>query len=348
MYDYLLDKLVNDKVIVLLLVGVLFFPFVSACSNGEGPVPARSVETLRELTGVATRLVWVQDLGENRDVFTQGKQLRLMGFDSEDGKGERAILAGPENFVRPLISPSGKQVVFSNSHRQRVELVDWSGKNRRVLTNGLAVAVWGDPVSGIEWVYVARSPLRKSKWPTFQHLYRVQLKKPAMEELIWDKTVLGTIVQFSGDGKSFVAETPWPHCTLVNLNKGKIHRYAKGCWPALAPDQSGRAWFFDDAHKNLEMIDMAKGTEITIPLSNAAGIDGYEVYHPRWANHPRYMVMSGPYTIRKGGNRIRGGGAGVEIHAGRFNRDYTAVEAWVQVSSNQRADFYPDMWVGRD
>jgi hypothetical protein len=35
----------------------------------------------------------------------------------------------------------------------------------------------------------------------------------------------------------------------------------------------------------------------------------------------------------------------VEIHIGRFNADLTAIESWWQATRNDRADFFPDVWV---
>ena len=346
MNNYLLNKLLNNKLIVFLFICP--FLLMSACRGEQSQESNSPLSAVRAFTGSPTRLVWVQDLLDNRDVVAKGNHLGLMGYDSEDGRGERIILPGPENFMRPLITPSGREVVFTEFRQKKVQVVDWSGKNRRHLTNGLAVSTWRDPADGIEWVYVARTPLSKYKGPTFQHLYRVQLQNPLVEELVWDKTVFGATVQFSGDGRRFSAEIPWPDCAVMDLDKKEARRYGRGCWPALAPDNSYRFWFFDGAHRNLDMVDTRKGTQHKIPLTGAPGIEGSEVYHPRWSNHPRYMVMTGPYTIREGGNNIRGGGAGIEIYAGRFNKRYTAVEAWVQVSNNQRADFYPDMWVARD
>jgi hypothetical protein len=346
MYNYLLDKLLNDKLIVFLCISL--FSLIPACRGEQSQESDKVLSIVHTFTGSPTRLVWVQDLLDNRDVVAKGNHLRLMGYDSEDGKGERLILPGPENFMRPLITPSGKKIVFTEFHQKKVQVVDWSGKNRKILTNGLALTTWRDPDDDIEWVYVARSPLSKSKGPTFRQLYRVQLQNPAVEELVWDKTVFGATVQLSGDGRRFSAEIPWPDCAVIDLDKKDARRLGKGCWPALAPDNSYRFWFFDGAHRNINMVDSRKGTQHKIPLTGAPGIEGNEVYHPRWSNHPRYMVMTGPYTIREGGNNIRGGGAGIEIYAGRFNKNYTAVEAWVQVSNNQRADFYPDMWVARD
>ena len=39
----------------------------------------------------------------------------LMGLDTEDGKGERAIVAERGNYTKPLITPSGARVVYSTN-----------------------------------------------------------------------------------------------------------------------------------------------------------------------------------------------------------------------------------------
>jgi len=58
-----------------------------------------------------------------------------------------------------------------------------------------------------------------------------------------------------------------------------------------------------------------------------------------------FMVMTGPYKVGKGGNKIGGGGGGVEIYLGRFDSKHTRIEKWVQVTHNRRGDFYPDAWI---
>ncbi len=343
----LLNMLLNKKAIALLFICIFFL--LSACRDKQAAEQVQTILNLHEFTGGSpVRLVWVQDILDNKDVSAQGEHLRLMGYDSEDGKGEQIILAGPGNFFRPLITPSGQQVVFSDFHQRKVQVVDWSGENRHYLTRGRALAVWRDPADGIEWIYVGRGAIQDSPGPGSERLYRVQLKNPVIEELVWNKAPFGGAVHVSGDGRRFSAEVAGAACALIDIDRQEAYRQGKGCWPAVAPDYSYRFWFFDGAHRNLEMVDTRQGTRNRIYLANAPGIEGHEVYHPRWSNHPRYMAMTGPYTIRQGGNNIRGGGGGVEIYIGRFNESYTDVEAWFQVSTNQRADFYPDLWLASD
>lgn len=335
-------KLPGITGMIFLFMGLLIF--LGACRSEQPQVKARDISTLHELAGAPVRIVWVQDLGDNTDVSAQSDHLRLMGYDSEDDQGERVILPGPENFYRPLIAPSGNRVIFSDFKKHRVQVVDWSGRNRRDLTTGRALAVWHNPADGIDWVYVGRSSEGYQK-PGSTRLYRVQLNKPSIEELVWETMPFGDAVHVSGDGRYFSAEIANAECALIDTDRGQARSYGKGCWPGVSPDQAFRFWFFDGSHRNLEMVDTRQGTRSRIHLASAPGIAGHEVYHPRWSNNSRFMVMTGPYMIRQGGNNIRGGGDGVEVYAGRFNPAYTEIEAWFRVTSNQRADFYPDMWV---
>jgi hypothetical protein len=86
-----------------------------------------------------------------------------------------------------------------------------------------------------------------------------------------------------------------------------------------------------------------------MPLNTVPGFRNAEVYHPRWSNHPRFMVMSGPYTLgTPGANQVRAGGAQTEIYLGRFSADYTSIEAWARVTRNSGGDSFPDVWIDRD
>ena len=55
----------------------------------------------------------------------------------------------------------------------------------------------------------------------------------------------------------------------------------------------------------------------------------------------RFMTMTGPYL----NHGDPANGSEVEIYLGRFTPDMTAIEKWVVVSRNKRADFYPDAWI---
>jgi hypothetical protein len=152
-------------------------------------------------------------------------------------------------------------------------------------------------------------------------------------------------VMVSRDGRTLGALFPWPHAGIANLENKTWAVLGRGCWPSLSPDDANLLWIFDGAHRNLVMHTRDNSRQWTVKINGAPGVDGYEVYHPRWANHVRFFGLSGPYKAGAGGNQIASGGRGVEIYLGRFDRGLHAAEDWVQVTRNDVADFYPDVWL---
>ncbi|MBI4520845.1 MAG: hypothetical protein HY701_08400, partial [Gemmatimonadetes bacterium] len=142
---------------------------------------------LRDMTGVRARMVWVQDAGNGTDVFAGGADLRLMGLDTDDGLGERPILPDRANYVRPLLTSSGQQVVFSNRHTDRVWIVGWDGTGLRPLGRGMALAVWRDPLDGRDWVYVGTDRQEDA----FGTLRRRRIDEPEVDETVWNQTLVG-------------------------------------------------------------------------------------------------------------------------------------------------------------
>lgn len=49
------------------------------------------------LTGGRTRAVWIRDLGDGTDILGFGAQVLVMGFDTGDNLGERAIVDTPRH-----------------------------------------------------------------------------------------------------------------------------------------------------------------------------------------------------------------------------------------------------------
>jgi hypothetical protein len=294
------------------------------------------------LTGAHTRVVWMRDVAENRGTRGETEDFQLMGYDSRDGRGVRAILGARGNYFRPLLTPDGRRVVFSKFGAREVWVVDFDGSNLRRVGPGIAAALWADPNTGITWVYgsdVARAG----------PLVRYPLDDPGQVETLWTKTpiipVMPGNLQVSADGLKMAANLPWPVSGVAQLPDGAWAQTGRGCWPAIAPDHSYLSWTFDGRHRNLLMHDPWENRDWKVKISGAPGVDDHEVYHPRWSNHPRFMAMSGPYREGKKNKRLGGGGAGVDIHVGRFNEDFTEIEAWANVTGSDRAEFYPDVWV---
>jgi|GEM_PF-2874694 len=291
------------------------------------------------------RVVWVQDMGEGRDVDALGGNLRLMGLDTGDGRGERVILGTVKNYAKPLITPSGNRVVFSDRTRKSIYVVNWDGSGLREVRAGFGLAVWRDPRDGREWIYYGSEETRAGG-PHCPVVYRTLLDSPGAGELVWNQAPVSVdSFQLSADGRMAGVNVPWPVGGVAELPNGSLRRLGSGCWTALAPDNSYAFWVFDSPHRNLYIDDISGEQGRWVSINGAPGIDGYEVYHPRWSNHPRIMVMTGPYKVGPGPNRIAEGGREVEVYVGRFNDNYTAIESWWRVTNNNLGDFFPDVWI---
>lgn len=299
---------------------------------------------LESLTGAHTRVVWLQDAWEHEDVFSARGRVRLMALDSRDGRGEQVQIEGPAPLRRPLISPCGQWILYSRNDDGGVWVLGWDSEVPSRLTDGVALAVT-DAEEGF-WVYVGRAPVDPDAMDAFAEVVRVNAMNGSLEEPVWKEAPVGRDnFQVSPDGRWAGALFPWPTAGLADLETGTWQEMGRGCWTGLAPLEEPLMWILDGAHRNLNMVHGSSGERWQVPVARHEAFGGHEIYHPRWSSHPRILTVSGPYKIRKGGNNIRGGGDSVEIHVGRFAADWRSVEAWVQVTDNAHANFFPDVWV---
>ncbi|WP_153306743.1 hypothetical protein [Desulfonatronum thioautotrophicum] len=307
--------------------------------------PAGSLEEqIEDLTGSHTRVTWIQDVGDGGDPFARGDSLRLMGFDSRDGQGERIILEQPANYAKPMITPHGDRVVYTDRNQGAVMIVSWDGTHQTKLTAGTALEVWAEPGTGREWVFVGTEKTQ-DRAPSYHRVDRFPLDGLSPPEMVWDMSpVTEDNFQLSIDGRLAGGMFPWSDAGVARLPNGGWTQLGRGCWVSLSPDDQNLFWMFDGAHRNLDMIQYGTDRRWRVNINSAPGIDGYEVYHPRWSNHPRFMTMTGPYKVGGGGNKIGGGGTDVSVHIGRFSEDFQQIEAWVRLTGDQWADFYPDVW----
>jgi hypothetical protein len=304
---------------------------------------------LEAFTKGHSRVAWVQDQSDSSsDTMARGDALRLMGYDSRDGRGECAVIGDSGSYAKPLITPDGQRIVVSNRKRNSFMVVNWDGSTARQLHTGYAVNLWRDPSDGVTWVYY----LSRSRGTGERHvdgpIRRRRLDGEAHDELVWDATpITPDNFQVSRDGRHAAGLFPWPNAGLATLPNRAWRKFGTGCWTSLAPDNSLVAWVFDGQHRNIH-VHSRSGYKWRVSVNAAPGINGFEVYHPRWSNHARYMVMTGPYlgeAAHSGGNRIRAGGKAVEIYVGRFHAGYQKIEAWHQLTDNASGDFYPDLWI---
>jgi hypothetical protein len=314
------------------------------------PSPAETAaESVRRLTGAPTRLVWCRDMDPaGADSSAQSNGLTLVGFDTEDTVPERVICGTVTNYHKPMFAADGRRIVFSRFLPRRICVVNWDGSGMRDLSAGLAEAVWRDPKTGTDWVYATRDAAGEGEWANWAGtpLFRFPLDAPDRTAIVWDRTPVSCdSLQLSTDGRIASGLFPHPKAGSLDLETGALNTFTRGCWTAMSPDNSYLMWVFDGPHRNLRFFRAAGAQLREVAINTAPGVGKYEVYHPRWSNHPRILAVTGPYKGGSGDNRIAGGGPAVEVYLGRLAPDAAAVEDWVKVTNNDRPDFYPDAWV---
>ena len=322
----------------------LLLPVFVACQSATAR-DGTSAE-VHALTGAHTRVVWVQHDGS--DPFAMSRNLVLMGFDSDDGQGERVIVSERGSYVKPMLTPRGNRILFSTHFDlgdSSVHIVNFDGSGLRRFDRGFVMAVWQNPADGSEWVYIGSDYHRQGSYRT---ITRVKIDEPSVREEVWkgDAISIDTF-QVSPDGKLGGGLFPWPAAGVADMQQRKWKQFGDGCWTALNDAGTPLFWYFDGAHRNLTIVDVARDRKWVVPINRAPGFDNPEVYHPLWTRHPRFMTMSGPYN-QGGANQVRSGGRQSEIWIGRFNGDFTAIEAWARVTNNAGGDSYPDVWIDRD
>lgn len=308
---------------------------------------------IESLTGARTKLVWVRDLGGGKDPFTHGNRFALMGLDTDDAEGIRRLLPETDNFSRPMISPDGEQVIFSRRNGKEeggtvkwspeIHIWNWKDRQDRVLRAGYAVDVWRNPADGGSWIYAVKS-LKDGAGPNpdGSDLVRFPLSDPEKEESVWSRGMITTDnLQVNRSGTAASALVPWPNAGRFDFQARQFVRLTTGCWPSLAPDDSGLSWVFDGKHEHLRMFLPGLRDSWKVDISHADTIKGRAGYHPRWSNDPRIVTFTGPFR-----GRVHIGGKGVEVVVARLNAAMTKVEDSLSLrDKTKNPDWYPDVWV---
>ena len=315
---------------------------LAAGSSSSAQAVAGPGAEVRALTGAHTRVAWVQ--GDGTDPDAGGDQLVLMGFDSEDGKGERLILSERRSRTMPRLTPRGNRIVFSSRivpGPPEIFIVNWDGSGLRKLADGFAMALWQNPADGSEWVYAGSE---NKQWD-FATVTRFPIDAPARRELVWNTTMVSMEgFGVTPDGRHLGGQFPWPAAGVADVATKTWKKLGEGCYTSLSDARGPLFWYFDGAHRNLTMVDVDTGKRWMVNISNAPGFEGAEVSHPRWTNHPRFLTITGPYN-QGGPNQSRTGGKQTEVYVGRFSADFSKVEAWARVTKNAWGDSHPDVWI---
>jgi hypothetical protein len=323
-------------------------PAAAGADQQTSAARSGAAASIRALTGTRARVVWVE--GDGTDPYAAGTNLVLMGLDTEDGKGERVILGERGSFLKPMLISDGRRIVYSSHGKDPSEVttfvVNWDGSGKKVVAKGFALAVWTETAGNRDWVYVGTDNSVKSAYD-FHTVTRFPVDDPSARQLVWNKTLVsGDTFQVSADGRTAGGLFPWPKAGVASLPNGDLQTLGDGCWTAFRDAGDGLFWYFDGSHRNVNIVDRKTDRRWMVALNRAPGFDNPEVYHPRWANHPRFVAISGPYN-RGGPNQVRSGGTQAEIYLGRFSADYSRIEAWARVTQNNAGDSYPDIWIER-
>jgi len=299
--------------------------------------PAQGIAAkVLELTGAETRIVWLRNKQweTSKGGVDGGPGHSIMAFDT-GGKGERELVPEGEH-SNPLISPSGRRVIYSakTDGKLRIHCVDWDGENSRVLGEGFALWLWRDPATGIEWVYASDE--------NSQCVDRFQLVKPEVKERIYTGRASNRF-SFSADGTRAVGEFPWPNAGMLYTRTGQVDRkdYRTGCNSYIAPDNSYFVTTMDGSHSQVTLYKPdGSSRDVRLippglkPLKNGGG--GC-MWNPKWASDARHMVVAGPFK-NLGNDRA-------DIWLGQFADDFNSIAKWVQVTDNDFMDVYAYVWV---
>ncbi len=326
------EKIFSVHKIILLALGLLIVGGLSTTS----PLNASQGETLKAFTGQHTKVVWITQEGRV-DTYARGDKHQLWGIDSIDGTA-KAILSIPGSYHRPLISPDGKQIIYSDRVEGVIYAVDWDGTNRRLLGAGAAASFWTDPATGVVYVYA-----QAASGQTVSPIVRFPFHSPEEREEIWNVTPVEVLTpgsfQLSRDGTRAASVFPWPNSGIALLDEGDLIKHRDGCWPGMAPDNSHMYWTFDGSHKILFLHRPGNDEDVRMDLSQAPGIGGQKVYHPRWTNHVQFFVMTGPYD--EDGDHTHP----VDIHLGKFDAEFSGIAAWHQITDMDAPAYFPDVWI---
>jgi hypothetical protein len=326
-------------------------------------LPAPNDQKSKEIeavTGAHTRVVWneCQKAGES-DPFSHDNDQFLNGIDTRDGMGERSILAKMGNYSRPMLTGNGRGILYTRKGKERrngknefiaeIFRTDWQGNEPVRISAGYAVDVWTDSATEVEWVYLVRK-FKSVNGPGLvaRQLCRVRLDDPKVEEVLYgDSRITPDNIQLSRDGHLASGLFPHPSAGVFHFD-GKnvtVQKLLNGCWPSASPDDSGISWIFDGGHKGATFF-ADNGARSWYVSFDAPCAKVGETFHPRWTNHPAYMVLTGPYVGPNTGQQaVKSEQNKADVFLGRFDEKAEKLEAWVQITKPGLAKAYPDAWI---
>jgi nucleotide-binding universal stress UspA family protein len=311
-----------------------------AASSDQKTVAAQ----IKTMTGGAqTKIAWCRSVDGRMDYLgpifkdKQDKTWVVMVFDTEEGR-ERvfAPASTPDAYCLPLITPNGDRLIWTRG-RQDIFIADWNGRNARLLLHGLMAKGVAEDPPGTEWVYVGED---EDPAGSPGAIYRYQIDKPFVKQLVWNKTGTGMRFEVSRDGKWAVSEFGGNNCALAEFPNGNLQVFGQGCNSGLVFDGSFRTFHTLGGHTGIQVQDKGGANGRYIKFDDAPGRNGANVewwwpsgFH--WDG--RFFVMSGPWA---GPRHDRG-----NIIVGQFNESLTGVKQWVRVTDIPQSETYCYAWL---
>ncbi len=331
------------------LVPLLLLSTLAACHRPAPPAATQAdIVDLDPVTqGRRIKIVWAQSAtAGTADIAAQGQDLLLVGLDSKDGKGPRPLLPSLRNIFKPLLSPDGSEVVFTDRFPEpHILSVNWQSGEISDLGPGVAVATWAEAGVPIPWIYALEEIDQAARGGLMgKRLVRFTRANPTDREIIWTQTPMDADgFQLSRDATHASGLLPSPEASILTLPDGKATKLASASWPMLAPDNSYVISTLDPEQSTLTL----RAPQQDEPWNIIANTSGGRIWHPRWSNNPGVIAFTGPYPIAPNHPTFKDNphSLGGEIFIARMGASATQLLSVVQVTHNDRGDVYPDVWV---
>ncbi len=277
-------------------------------------------DVLKLTGGQRARIVWLR--GQNA----------IVALDTADGQVRTLHRGDVGERSWPILSTDGQTLFFAVVPPGRGEVgtvyaLAWdaaAGTTPTELCAGMApVAVWCDPATQVEWLYVATQP-GKDRRPS--HIRRYRTDAPATHEPVWDKTDADAPFSLSADGRYGCTQAPWPNTSLVTLPNGEAFPGTQpGCNANVCADNSYRLFALNASHTEIYLYrDLMLGPARPYKVLTIK-VDNTKTHRVRASNHPRLFTYFGPMASAKYS----------DVFLAKFNADYTALEATVRLTEDK-------------
>lgn len=267
------------------------------------------------------------------------KEMKLKVFDTKDGE-IRDVPIG-HSATAPLLTYDGRLIVASTGKAPDREILvyDTESKTLTKVASGPGnnpMAVWQDPKTKRNWIYVNNCGDKNEAWNVpAGKVYRFPIDKPEAREMFWERTSSHIFLMFSADGTRACLEPNWGNIGQLKLaydaegkvdhDKSTYKQLVSGCFPSMAPDNSYRLFSLEGDHHTITLCDADGANRRKVKVSEMPGVreKGRNVWLTRWSTDPRYLTLIAP------------AGKDARIWMGRFDENFTKIEAWVPVSAEK-------------